>query len=116
MEFLEIITDLYFALGSAFSSVSDKFRNYNKIMNLASIGSDATYTYLTTFNELDSTIKHEKQAKILLVDQITNKNSEVYIHCILLDFRRKYINSLTLKETACKLPSDIFPMPKYWNI
>lgn len=116
MEFLEIITDLYFALGSAFSSVGDKFRNYNKIMNLASLGDAAAYTYLTTFTELDYTINHEKQAKILLIDQIINKNSDIYIHCILLDFRRKFITSLTLKETACKLPSDIFPVPKYWNI
>lgn len=116
MEILEIITDIYFALGSAISAVGDRFKNYNKILSFSSIGDSTSYTYLLKFKELADSINHEQKAKIMLVDQMSNKNSEVYIHCVLLDSRNKYVNSLTIKESASHLSNSILPIPKYWNI
>lgn len=116
MEFVEILTDLYFALGSAISSVSDRVKNYHKIISIAKDGDSSTYAFLKSIDVLKDTICHEPKAKMLLVDQINNKGGYVNIHCVLLDGRAKYVNSLTIKHNTSSIPIDLFELPQKWDI
>lgn len=116
MEIVEIFTDLYFALGSVVSSVSDRLRNYKKILSYSTPGNRATYGFLMSFNELNDTIAHERNAKTLLIDRIENIKGTANIHCILLTNSDKYVNSLWLKANSGTMPIDMYNIPVRWDI
>ena len=116
MEIIEIFTDIYFALGSVFSAVNDRLRNYKKILDYANLGSKETYGFLMSFNELNETVTHEKKAKILLIDRVENIKGTANIHCILLSNNKKYVNSLTIKTNSKSLPIDLYNTPIWWYV
>ena len=116
MEVLELFADLYIAVGSAIDSIRNRLRNFDKIISIASIGSDVSYSYLTSLDELKSTISSNNKVKVLLIDMVENKNKLAYIHCILLDARMKYINSLTVKDELNCVPEEIFNVPQIWKL
>lgn len=111
-----MFTDIYFALGSVFSSVNDRLRNNKKILCYATPGSEVTYGFLMSFNELNETVNHEKKTKILLIDRIENIKGTANIHCILLTKNEKYVNSLTIKTNSKSLPLDLYSPPIWWYV
>lgn len=116
MEFVEILTDIYFALESAISSVSDKLKNYNKVISISKNGDSKTYSFLDSINVLRDTILHEPKAKTLIIDQINNKAGIANIHCVLLDGRGKYVTSLVIKANTSSVPAELFALPQKWDI
>lgn len=75
-----------------------------------------TLQFLKTIPELESTIVHEKGSRILLINQMINKNGITNIHCILLNGRAKYVNSLDVKISTNLIPSDLYKLPQMWNL
>ena len=116
MEILEILADAYIALGSVFNTIMDRFKNYNHLLSISTIGNDSDYQYLMSNLELKETIIHQKNAHVLLIDEIIYKDKYAILYCKLLNAHSKYTNSITLKIENLNIPYGIRNVPQKWII